>query len=189
MANVFAVTQRAFRFYEDGAESTSTAIAAENVNITRLVLSNSNLQLRIGLQESGSGSGSGATTDDYQLQYSKDGGAYTNITTTSSNVKGFDSASLTDANTTTQRLSSGSGSFVAGEISEDGLVDDRQLTANNFTEMLYSLTIVAADVAEGTTLDFRTLLNGATMTYSVTPRLTVTKALGGTNLLLMGVGG
>lgn len=175
MANIFAVTQRAFGFYADGAENTSTALAAENTNITRLVTSDSNLQLRVGLQESGAGSVSGATTDDYQLQYSKNGGAYTNVTTSSSNVKGFASASLTDAGTTTQRLSSGTGSFVAGEISETGLVTDRQLTANNFTEMLYSLTIVAADTTTGDTLDFRVLLNGATITYSVTPRITVTE--------------
>ena len=69
----------------------------------------------------------------------------------------------------------GSGAFVAGEISEVGLVTDRQLTANNFTEMLYTLTLVAADLADGDTLDFRVLLNGATtnVTYSVTPRITV----------------
>lgn len=177
MANIFALTQRAFRFYEDGTESGSTEIAAENANITRLVVSNSVVLLRIGLQESGSGSVSGATTDDYQLQYSKNGGAFTNVNGATTNVRGFASANLTDAGTTTQRLSAGGGSFVAGEISEDGLVDDRQITANNHTELLYALEVVAADVAEGDTLDFRVLLNGATtnMTYTVTPRLTVTK--------------
>lgn len=178
MANIFAVTQRAFGFYEDGAEDTSVAIAAESTNITRLVVADSNLQLRVGLQESGAGSVSGATTDDYQLQYDKNGAAsWQNVTTTSSNVKAFGSASLTDAGTTTNRLSAGSGAFVAGEVSETGLVTDRQLTANNFTEMLYSLTVVAADTTTGDTLDFRVLLNGATFTYSVTPRITVTEVL------------
>lgn len=172
----FALTQRAFRFYEDGAENSSVAIVAENTNLTRLTLTNSVIQLRIGLQESGSGSFGGATTDDFQLQYSKNAGAFTNVTNASTNVRGFNSASLTDAGTTTNRLSVGTGSFVAGEISEVGLVTDRQVTANNFTEMLYSLELVAADLANGNTLDFRLLLNGATMTYSVTPRITISKA-------------
>lgn len=174
--NIFAVTQRAFRLFEDGAETTSVAIAAENTNITRNLLADSTIQLRIGLQESGSGSVSGATSDDYQLQYSKNGGAFTNVTAASANVKGFNSSSLTDAATTTQRLSAGTGSFVAGELSEVGLVTDRQLTANNFTELLYSLTLVAADLVSTNTLDFRVLLNGAVMTYSVTPRITISKA-------------
>lgn len=173
----FALTQRAYRFYnDDGSETTATAAAAENTNLTVSETTNTNIVLRVGLQESGSGSFSGATTDDFQLQYSKNGGAYTNITTSSSNVKGFDSTNLTDAGTTTNRLSAGTGSFVAGEISESGLVTDRQVTANNYTEMLYTLTVVAADVAANDTLDFRVLLNGGTITYSVTPRITASNA-------------
>lgn len=175
--NVFALTQRAYGWYEDGAETTSVAIALENTAPTRLVASDSVVQLRISLEETGAGSISGATTDDFQLQYSKNGGAFTSITASSTNVKGFNSASLTDAGTTSNRLSVGVGSFVAGEISEVGLVTDRQITANNFTEMLYSLTLVAADLAEADQLTFRVLLNGATtnMTFTVTPTITITK--------------
>lgn len=173
--NVFAATQRAYRFYEDGTESGSVAIDSENTNITRLVSTNSNLQLRIGLQESGSGSASGASTDDYQLQYSKNGGAFTNITAASTNVSGFLSANLTEGDATTNRLSNGTGSFVAGKVSEDGLVDNWALTANNYSELLYSIELKSADLAEGNTLDFRVLRNGAVITYSVTPRITATK--------------
>lgn len=88
---------------------------------------------------------------------------------------GFASGSLTDGNATTNRLGSGTGSFVAGEISEDGLVDNSQITASNFTEELYSLTLVAAELADADTLDFRVLRNGATtgITYTVVPRITV----------------
>lgn len=179
--NAFAVTQRAYRFYEDGTETGATAIAAESTNLTRHINNvrpGAVLVLRIGLQESGSGSIAGATTDDYQLQVSKNGGAYASITASSSNVRGYPSNQLTDAAVTTQRLTSGTGAFVAGEISLVGLVTDRQLTADNFTEMLYALQIVHVDVADADTLDFRTLLNGATMTYSVTPRITVKELAG-----------
>jgi hypothetical protein len=157
----FAASQTAFRFYEDGTETGSTAIDAQDTDITRDVTSDSNLQLRVRLQETQGAAG--ASTDDYQLQYSKNGGSQTNITTSSSSVKGFNSGSLTDGNATTNRLGSGSGSFVAGEISEDGLVDDHTLTASNYTEHLYSLTAVAADLANNDTLDFRVLRNGAVL--------------------------
>jgi len=178
VSNVFGITARAFRFYEDGTEAGSTAIAAENTNITRDVAAgNSALQLRYGVQESGSGSASGATTDDYQLQVSKNAGAYANVAAASSNVRAFPTANLTDAAATTQRLSAGSGAFIAGEIDEaDGIVTDWQLTANNFSELLYSVELVAADLAHNDTLDFRVLRNGAVFnTYSVTPRVTANK--------------
>lgn len=182
MANIFALTQRAYRFFnDDGSETTATVAAAQDTGISISVNASATprIVLRIGLAETGAGSISGATTDDYQLQYSKNAGAYTNVTTSSSNVKAFASSNLTDAGTTTDNsglTNPGSGSFVAGEISEVGLITDRQITANNFTEFLYTLELVANDVANTDTLDFRVLLNGATtnMTYSVTPRITVT---------------
>ena len=90
----------------------------------------------------------------------------------------YDSASLTDAAATTNRLGSGTGSFVAGEISETGVVTDFLLTANNYTEFLYSLTLKSADLAHGDTLRFRVLRNGATtgITYTQTPTINVTMA-------------
>jgi len=134
-----------------------------------------NVVLRYGVQESGAGSASGVSTDDYQLQYSLNGGAFTNVTGSSVVVKGFDSASLTDAAATTSRLSAGTGSFVAGEICEaDGLLTDWQLTANNYSDLLFAITIVAADVKSGDRITFRVLRNaGIFNTYSVTPVLHV----------------
>lgn len=100
---------------------------------------------------------------------------YVSYATYSNIVFGFNSGSLTDGNATTNRLGSGTGSFVAGKISEDGLVDNTQITASNYTELLYSLTIDSDSVEDDDTLDFRILRNGATtgMTYTVTPRITI----------------
>lgn len=183
--SVFAITQAAYRFYAEGTESGSTAAAAENTAASVNVFSgNADLHLRVRLDETGSGAISGATTDDYQLQYSKNGGAFANVNGASSNVIGFDSGNLTDGNATTQRLTAGGGSFVAGEISEDGLVDDRQLTANNHTEHLYTVRFVSADLADGDAITFRVLLNGATtnVTYSQTPTVNVAKTAPGTTI-------
>src|SRR6478672_579168 len=332
----YAATQAAYRFYEDGTEAGSTAIAAQTTNITRDVTSDSNLQLRVRLQETNGGVG-GLATDDYQLQYSQNGGTYysansgvqgsaidsysesnqsatfnigssigsvgqsftgdgnpvnyvafllsktgspsgtsfraaiftdggtfgtSSVPTTfvsgaqsafydistltntltmvsiplispaptiagtkyhvyleyvaatdnlnvgydntspthpgnasvdaspvagsdlcfaaytaSVAVSGYNSASLTEGAATTNRLSAGTGSFLAGKISEDGLVDNVAITASNYTEHLYSLTLVSSALSNGDTLDFRVLRNGATtgMTYTVTPRITVSK--------------
>jgi len=97
------------------------------------------------------------------------------VTTGTPLVLSYNSASLTDGNATTNRLGAGTGSFIAGEISEDGLIDDLQITGSNYTELLYSLTIDSDMVADGDTLDFRILRNGVTtrMTYTVTPRITI----------------
>lgn len=183
--NVFAITQAAYRWYEDGTESGSTAFAAENTAAPVNIFSgNVFLAVRIRLDETGSGSIAGATTDDYQLQYSKNGGAFTSVTGASSNVRAYDSSNLTDGNATTARLTAGAGSFVAGEISEDGLVDDRQLTANNYTEHLYTVQFTAADLTAGDSITFRVLLNGATtnVTYSQTPTATISNTAPGTSI-------
>lgn len=103
---------------------------------------------------------------------------YLYTATSSGAVTSYNSASLTDGNATTNRLGAGSGSFVAGEISEDGLVDDHQITVSSYTEHLYSLTLVSSALANNDTLDFRVLRNNAAtgMTYTVTPRITASKS-------------
>jgi hypothetical protein len=99
-------------------------------------------------------------------------------------VSGYNSASLTDAGATTNRLGAGTGSFVAGKISEDGIVDDHQLTASNYTEYLYSLSISSSLTSYADTLDFRILRNSLAQNYTVTPRITVSKTLTKTSTLV-----
>jgi hypothetical protein len=166
----------AYCFYEDGAETTSTAIDAQNTQIARLLDSDSSLQVRVRIQETAGVFGN--VVDDYRLQYSLNGGTYTDVTTGSSAVLGFASASLANDTVTTNRLGSGSGSFVAGEISETGLVTSKQLTASNYMELLYSITVVAAEVDHNDTIDFRVLRNGVVIPNAVTPRIVTTKTGG-----------
>lgn len=179
----FAVTQQRFRFYnDDGTVSTATAAAAENTNLT-ITDGGGNKSYHLLIQMQETGATNGATTDDWQLQYSKNAGAWTDVTTTSTNVKAFDSTNLTDADAIANpqhRLTAGTGSAESGEISEDGLVDDRPLPASGYMELLYTIQTVDTDLAATDTLDFRVLYNGATtgVTYSVTPR--ITNAAGGT---------
>lgn len=94
-----------------------------------------------------------------------------------SSVVGYDNPNLTGTGATTNRLGAGTGSFQAGEISEDGHVDDLALNASAYTEILYSLKIIAADVVAGDTLRFRVLCNGATtqMTYTQVPTINIVR--------------
>ena len=66
---------------------------------------------------------------------------------------------------------------MAGKVSEDGVVDDLGWTASNYTEVLYSITLKSAHLANADTLRFRILKNAATtnMTYTQTPTINVTK--------------
>ena len=73
------------------------------------------------------------------------------------------------APSTTNRLGAGTGSFVAGKVSEDGLVDDLGWSANNYTEVLYAVTLKQADLAPTDTLRFRVVRNGATTGLTYTP--------------------
>jgi len=173
----FAVTQQRFRFYnDDGSITTATAAAAENANLS-ITDGGGNKSYHLLIQMQETGGTSGATTDDWQLQYSKNAGAWTNVTTTSSNVKAFDSANLTDGGSIATgdfRLTAGTGTAQAGEISEDGLLDDFIVRSTQYNEILFTIQTVDTDLAATDTLDFRVLLNGATtgVTYSVTPRIT-----------------
>ncbi len=74
----------------------------------------------------------------------------------------------------------GSGSFVAGEQeSKNGLIEDRQLTASNFTEHVFAIRLISANLVNTDTLDFRLRLNGADFTNDVVPGITIGATGGG----------
>lgn len=192
-----AIIQDAFRFYEDGTESGSTAIAAQDTSINRTVAADSNLLLRLRIESTTAMAS--VPPSVWRLQYSKNSGTWTNLTTSSSDVKAFNSSNLTDGGSTTERLTSGVTTWTAGLIAEDGEVGDvpgelgKNVTSGEYTEFLYTLTVLDADVANFDTLDFRVLRDGSVIdTYTVTPRITVVKSGGGGSgsgsLLLLGVG-
>lgn len=181
--NPFTPALGAVRFYQDGTESGSTPYAAQDTNYTLTVTANTKFHYRAVLTETG-GNTSGATTDDWQIQYSKNSGAYTNITGSSSNIRATTSASVSDGGATTDRATNGltnpvGQTFQAGIIeASDGVIADYQLNSNQFTELLYVLEVVYADVANNDTFDFRVTFNGGTpgMGISTTLRLTISKA-------------
>lgn len=177
--SMFTPHFNAWRFYDDDAgEAASTALAAEDINHTINADSNVAFQFRARIDETGGADGT--TMHDYQVQYAKNGGIATDLTTTDSGdgIRAV-AAGLTNDNATTDRSSEpisnpGSGSFVAGEQSDDGLVDNMQLTANNFTEHAYGIEIVSANVADTDYFEFSFSSPGG-IVNNVTPRMTVSK--------------
>ncbi len=173
----------AFRFYDDaGGEAASNALAAQDININVDVFSgNVDLQLRLRCDETGGADG--ATTDDWQLQYDPNSTGFVNHSITDNDGIIAVAAGLIDANATTNRASEpisdpGAGSFVAGEQDDDGLINDRQLTADNFTEHAYGMRFVSANLTDGDTFDFR-LSTPTGIVNNIVPRVTIDKAAGG----------
>ena len=189
MSNKFAATFAAFRLYEDGTESGSTAIAAQDTDITgRDVSSDNQIHLRVRIDETGAGSVDGDTTDDWGLDHRLNGaGAWTAVTASSTRVQADTGSTLTDGNASTNRatdgISDGSGSFVAGEQEDqDGEITDHQLTADNFTEHVWALKLISADLSANDALTFRVTRNGSSIAAGVVPSVTVSKVVN-TNVL------
>jgi hypothetical protein len=91
------------------------------------------------------------------------------------------SALLDNTAPSTNRLGAGTGSFTAGDVTEDGVANDQGWPGNNYTEHVYSVTLKSADLVNGDTLRFRVLRNSATtgMTYTQVPTVNITVGAGG----------
>ena len=113
-------------------------------------------------------------TDDFTLQWEKNASGTWNFL--SGAVVAYDDPNLTEGAATTNRLTGGTGTFVAGKVSEDGSADDVGWSGNNYTELVFSVRLVAAQLANGDTLRFRVVKNAVTtdMTYAVTPTVNIT---------------
>ena len=152
--------QDSARGYEDGTESGSSVKAAVNTGWVQDV--DETFHIRLLIQETAGASP--AETFDLKLQYRKNTGSWTDVTTSSSNVKAVATDNLTDGADTTQRI--GVGSWVTDNnwVCEDGICP---LTTDTFSsseaEALFSVQIVGADVVDGDVVEFRVLEVDATL--------------------------
>lgn len=188
MVAMFIPHFNAWRLYDDdGGEAASTQLAAEDTNATINVDGGDQpFQLRTRVDETDGGDGT--TMDDYALEYEKNDSTTWVALSATDNGDGIRAvaAGLTNDAATTDRSSDpisnpGSGSFDAGEQSDDGIVDDMQLFGGNFTEHAYGVELVAANVADGDTFDFR-FAAASGVTNNVEPRVTVEKSAAGDDL-------
>lgn len=185
--NVFEPHVSHFRFYEDGTESGSSPVANEDTNVSgRNVDSDSQIHIRLMVDELGGGDIAGDAADDYNLQFNINAAGWVIPTAATAGVQMDTGSSLTDAAATTNRatngLTDGAGSFVASEQMESNAeLTDFQLTANNYTDMVWALLLVSADLSNADSINFRLQYNGGNpgMDNDVTPNITVAKTAAG----------
>ena len=174
-----SLTQDAYRFYdEQGTESGATALAAQDTPVNGDIGNGDGYGvIRIRLQ---------STTavavpliDDWDLQYEKNASG-TWLAATSGAVVGYDAPQLTEGATTTKKLTGGTGAYGVGKgVSEVSKVTDRGWGGTDHTELVYSVRLVAAQLALGDTLRFRVARNGGTvgMTYTSYPTINIVQSL------------
>lgn len=171
-----AVTQSHFRFGIDHlTESTHGWYAPEDVSPAPGALPlNKTFLLRFTLQ-------CDATLQsdvDAEFQYRKNGGTWTQITTSSSDVKAVNAVAFLDAANTTQRLS-GTGTFetTSQGCTTDGIAGGTafDIIANGNGEVECALQLVGPDLVTGDLIEFRLTRDGGVLidTYAVNPSLTV----------------
>lgn len=172
MAMIPGLDQWAFRFgNDDGSEAAYTFMAAQDTDV---VFTSSNLDanffIRIGLQENGLG-----TLIDAQLEYSLNGGPWTNVNASSLVVRSSASANIADNANTTERLTGLAYNFVAGEYDEvDGLCQAVNFFGGDESEFVYCVQVRSADVASGNTIDLKITNAGTDISnYLDIPRITI----------------
>jgi len=162
-----------FRFGNDdgSTEANHTFKANEDVNIS--LRKDVTFLLRIIVQETGN---TAAANVDNRFQCARNGGAFQDITTSSTICKAVVAASYVDAANTTKRLT-GTGTFESSSAgcTEDGLSggNSNDIAALGCSETVCSLQIVGADTADADSITFRLTSPDFTITNDVVPTLTV----------------
>jgi len=172
-----------FRLYDDdGSESASTALEAQDVDHTLTVDSDQEIQVRMFVQNNDAA----GSTDDYRIDYDKNSVGFA-VVPTSDTGAGIEAAAagLTNDGATTNRASegitNGSGSFDAGIQITDGIGNDT-LAASDYTHQVFGIKFIAANVANNDTFDFE-FGRPNSMTNTIVPRITISKAAAGAAIL------
>lgn len=168
--------QHSFRIRnDDGNETTATWRRALNVGDQPPVAINFRIRFCI---DNAAGTPTGSS-DAFisQLQYSLNGGAWTNVTGASSVVRSYASPNVADNAATTEQLA-GPATFVAGAFDEaNGALAAITLATTEETEVEFCVQVQTADVATGNTIQLRVSDAGTALySYTQTPTLTVSLA-------------
>ncbi len=129
--------------------------------------------------------GSAAETDDFQLQYNKNGGGWADVNAASSNVRSFNGQDTDGATSATERLTTLPETHIGSVYDEvDGLITTN-IAVNNSYEFYFCIEFRAADNLGGESYEFRILAGAAPITQDVIPTATVESLveLGGINLV------
>lgn len=157
--------------YDDGGEAGATWKETINTDWTQYF--GDAFRVRFVIAEE---NGVAVNNTEWRLQYDHNNTGWNNVDTTSSVVQAVTSTYFADGDATTQQL--GTGTFLPGEMSEDGLAGEVNGTmdfdGNDESEVEYAIDIVDADVADGDTIQFRVIRgDGTVISYTNTPTVTV----------------
>ncbi len=134
-------------------------------------------RLRIGIENTDATT---AGASAYKVRVSKNGGAYADVTASSSNVKTFACANFADGDDVAQLITSGTYQTDnnAAEESTGAFTLTAGLAASTKFETEIALEFISADLANGDSLDFRITQSDGTVldTYTVTANATITKS-------------
>lgn len=164
-----------YRFgIDELAETTHGWYAAEDANPNPGVIPlDTTFLLRFNVQEVG---GTIASNTDQQFQCRQNGGAWQDITTTSTIVKAVAAAAFANGADATKRLS-GTGTFEASGAgcTEDGLSGGPQndIAASGCSETECALQLLSANIAQGDTIEFRLTSPDFPITNNVVPTLAI----------------
>jgi hypothetical protein len=169
---------------DDGNETSATWIANENTDWTQDT--DEDFRVRFALVNA---STTTAINQVHNLQYRKNGGTWTNVTTSSSNVKAVATGSpgFADGDDCSEQITTRAGytyqSTNAG-CSDDGSAGGANMDWNGqgAAEFEYSLQIVGSDVADEDTIELRVIKSGTTAldNYVNIPLITVNKPVSAT---------
>lgn len=188
MGGVTTVTEMSWRGRnDDGDEDGATWITTADTAWTQRT--GQTFRWRANLAAGAAGSGA---TLGCQAQYQLNGGSWTNITTSSSVVKGVTSSFVADGTTCTEQMAGaqdydpGNG----GTVSADGLAATFTFGPSRDVEIEFILQLVGADLVTGDEINLRTTKAGVAMdAYGVAldPMITVDDPVGLDMLPLLGV--
>lgn len=171
--------QEAFRWRDDdGDEAGATFLQAQNVDHT---IGTGDLDANIRLRFGMANTGGTAETDLWQLEAQINGsGGFSDVDDVSTNgARSSASAEVAETDPTTSQLTGLSGSFVAGGIDETDGSESFTVGAGEHTEEEFVFQPRSAELSGGDFIDFRLrIVAGTTVTYTNTPRLTISAAAG-----------
>lgn len=159
---------------DDGNETGATWIAALNTNWSQ----NTGQNFRVRITTKADAGASSNSPIAPQLWASLNGGAYFQVTASSTIVKLVLSSQFTDGTATTQQISSGLGlTYVAGSMQESSssAVSRSMVAGINDAEDEWCLQITSSGTANGDTITLRQRngLGNVYATYTQTPSITV----------------
>lgn len=158
-----------FRFRnDDGSEAAATWKASQNAAIEQRI--DENFRLRVESQMTNAGD---TTSVTWTLQFRVNEGTWTDVSTSTA-VRLASSSQVSNGTSTTNQLTAGSGTFVAGRVmTTANTTPSISMTSSSHTENEWCLTLHGPSLDQSDSVEFRVLVSGVEHAATTTPSLTV----------------